>query len=1052
MFLKTRYTTYIQLCAKKALLRALLAAISLLTTPLILAQQEIGGSKLLNEDEKMYVFIVSSYGYEQEWSTQIAYNIRNALEKEYSQATVRIDYLGAERRKSFLATRYGFQSVFYNYPKKPDVMIFIGDEAWMTYRVMSLRGWEVVPVILCDVSDYIMKDYISFFEHWQIAGNDMLPIQHSSDLVNFTGVLRKNNAQQKVALIDKLIPDLNRIVYISEDNYADIRLGKEIEQAVHANYDGVAFDWVHDYGANTDSIYTALTQLSQNSAVIANQWYSVKFKKSLKEDGELNELLNRKMKAPIFTLKDVQPTDSLTVGGYYVPSSTYAEQIVNLTEQILNGKNPKEIPMVYANNTVVLNQTALHHLEIRNADGIPHATYVNLVPDALTRYRNVIWVCLVILIIAGITAIVLWKNREYRAKIQGSLIRYRNLYEEFMVVYENMPAGLVLCDSEGNILRENPGAEKIRSQIKGNTDINNILRMDFFPEEVKQSIIAREQIISRISHREKLANGEYTTFYFRITVQYIKDQIGNNSDNILIILVDISEARKEKLEREKINNIFEFAMKESELGVAENNILTEHRYATQAWYNNLLIDCNDPDEEIYQNVHPEDLKKINQYIEGVKKGSTQPFSGSIRILHNDMIHWLQYVIIVREYSPESGRIVLAELSLNIDKQKLREKELEVALKRSKELELLKNGFITNMSHEIITPLNSIVTFSEAICNSKEPEQKRTLVEHLEKNNEILLKVIADIIDLSKIESDTAEFKFAETDMRGIVAEVSEMIRYEVDTQKVEVITEEKGNTFLIIADKLRLIQILKNFASNAVNFTTKGFIKIGYEVEGNILCMYVEDSGRGISKDKEEYIFQRFINDDSHEVRGHGLGLPIAKSIVAKLDGEIGFESKLGTGSKFWCKIPVKAIVKEVEEGIAKQVISSRSIRQKKKQPFKILVAEDNESNFLLIEHILKNKYELHHAWDGLEAISMFREVSPSLILMDIKMPIMDGYMATQKIRELSTEVPIIAVTAHAFSKDEQRVMTSGFNGYLAKPINNEKLITLLDEWEDKLY
>ena len=196
-----------------------------------------------------------------------------------------------------------------------------------------------------------------------------------------------------------------------------------------------------------------------------------------------------------------------------------------------------------------------------------------------------------------------------------------------------------------------------------------------------------------------------------------------------------------------------------------------------------------------------------------------------------------------------------------------------------------------------------------------------------------------------------------------------------------------------------------------------------------MLRFYVSDTGRGISVEQQEAIFARFVKFDSF-AQGTGLGLSICRMIVDHLGGEMGVESEIGKGSTFWLTFPYKAPEKPVREDVIFEKIKVE------KDKLTVLIAEDNAGNFKLFETILKNDYTIVHAWNGKEAVELFKEYEPHIVLMDINMPVMDGYEATKEIRKYSAKVPIIAITAFAYASDEQRVMASGFDGYMPKPIN----------------
>lgn len=374
---------------------------------------------------------------------------------------------------------------------------------------------------------------------------------------------------------------------------------------------------------------------------------------------------------------------------------------------------------------------------------------------------------------------------------------------------------------------------------------------------------------------------------------------------------------------------------------------------------------------------------------------------------------------------------------DVTKQKLAENELRLAKDKAEESDRLKSAFLANMSHEIRTPLNAIVGFSGLLAMTDSAEEREEYINIINNNNELLLQLINDILDLAKIEANTLEFVYSDIDINQLLCDIEQSSRLKA-ADGVQISFVEKMSHCIIRTDKNRLSQVFTNFINNAIKFTKEGEIRFGYQHKDNRLYFFVSDTGCGIDPEVKDSVFQRFIKLDSF-AQGTGLGLSICQMIVHKLGGEIGVESELGEGSTFWFTLP-DSIIEESHTATKEQDIhKSYANLPEGKRKACLLIAEDNESNYIYIKAILK-EYNLLHAWNGQEAVDLYRKYHPDVILMDLKMPVMDGYRATEEIRKENTVVPIIAVTAFAFAEDEQRVKQSGFNDYVAKPIKPENL------------
>lgn len=390
-------------------------------------------------------------------------------------------------------------------------------------------------------------------------------------------------------------------------------------------------------------------------------------------------------------------------------------------------------------------------------------------------------------------------------------------------------------------------------------------------------------------------------------------------------------------------------------------------------------------------------------------------------------------------APFEGNRVLA-LIHDIGDRIQRSQELIEAKRRAEDADKMKSVFLANMSHEIRTPLNAIVGFSEIIAVTESEEEKMEYLEIIQKNSNLLLQLINDILDLSRIESGKSEMHFQQVEIAGLVEEVEKVHQLKMKSN-VELKVIRPEGEYWTSTDRNRVMQVLFNFLSNAIKNTEKGSITLGLKHEGSWLKLYVSDTGCGISKEKLPQIFTRFekLNDF---VQGTGLGLSICKSIVERLGGRIEVTSELGQGSTFALYLPYQEVPKEVAE---RSLSHKKNVDEDKRK--KILVVEDIESNFVQLNILLNKEYIISWVRNGQEAINSFIREKPDLILMDIRMPIMDGIQATEKIRTISLTVPIIAVTAYAFYTEQQQAIQAGCNAVISKPYSLERLKETIESY-----
>ena len=367
-------------------------------------------------------------------------------------------------------------------------------------------------------------------------------------------------------------------------------------------------------------------------------------------------------------------------------------------------------------------------------------------------------------------------------------------------------------------------------------------------------------------------------------------------------------------------------------------------------------------------------------------------------------------------------------------------------KKAKEADRLKTSFLANMSHEIRTPLNAIVGFSNLLGdNDLKPEDRKQYISIINASNKSLLRLVDDILDVSLIETNQLKLVYKNCDLQKMMFELEEtyqMIIKEKGLSSINIIDASPEKRLFVRTDSDRLRQVMINLLDNAIKYTEGGTVTFGFGVEKEYLRFYVRDTGIGVGEKHLGYLFDRFYKiEDKHDrlFRGTGIGLFLCKKIVELLGGEIGVNSALNKGSEFYFTLP-KTDVKEVKDEF---VNSSINKVQRSGSHFKVLVVEDQVSNQQYYKAILKAPvFDTMYAINGLDGLDKFRaHRDTQLILMDIKMPVMDGFEALKEIRKLDEHVPVFAITAHALGSDRKRCLEAGFNAYFPKPMNKDMLL-----------
>lgn len=443
------------------------------------------------------------------------------------------------------------------------------------------------------------------------------------------------------------------------------------------------------------------------------------------------------------------------------------------------------------------------------------------------------------------------------------------------------------------------------------------------------------------------------------------------------------------------------------------------------------------DNEIFPN--PEDAQKFQK--DDQKLLETQ---GTLEIQeeYTTLSGEQRIVNTIKTIIPLKGKApLLLGISWDITDLKKAEQALVQAKIKAEESDKLKSAFLANMSHEIRTPLNAIVGFSKLLADTDNEEERQQFYDIVDKNSDILLQLINDILDLSKIEAGILEFTHHPVNLTELCQGLFDTHLTRMSPH-VNLIYEKADNECTILSDGNRLIQVISNLLTNAQKFTHRGEIRFGFRQENDTIRFFVKDTGIGIPEANLDKIFNRFIKLNSF-IQGTGLGLPICDMIVRNLGGKIWAESVENEGSLFQFTIPA-TLVSPTQQSSPNTMTSQV---EKSSQGKKILVAEDVDSNYLLLKALIGKEYTLYRAQNGLEAVEMFKTTSPDLILMDIKMPEMNGLEATQTIRQYSKNIPIIALTAFAFESDKEAALQAGCNDFLTKPFSKIALISLLKKY-----
>ena len=482
-------------------------------------------------------------------------------------------------------------------------------------------------------------------------------------------------------------------------------------------------------------------------------------------------------------------------------------------------------------------------------------------------------------------------------------------------IYKNLPAGVELYDKDGYLVDINDK----ELEIFGLSDKNEALGVNLFdnpniPLEVKERLRAKEDVnfsinydFSKINQYVDSRRNGIINLTTKVTALYDSQ---NRFINYLFINIDTTETTNAYTKIQEFENLFLLIGDYAKVGFAHFNVLTRDGYAQDTWYRNLGEKEGTPMPQVigvYAHVVPEDQAVLKNFVGEVKTGKATSLRKEVRVCReNGKYTWTSINVMVRDYRPQDGIIEMLCINYDITPLKETEQKLIIARDKAEELDRLKSAFLANMSHEIRTPLNAIVGFSSLLAETDSRSERQEYIKIVQENNELLLQLISDILDLSKIEAGTFNFVYTNVDVNETCSEIIKSMGMKV-SKGVELIFGELFPECYIYTDKNRFTQVISNFINNALKFTQQGSITLGYEqVSHQKIKFYVRDTGMGIPEEKQKSVFERFVKLNTF-VQGTGLGLSICKSIVSQMGGEIGVDSTEGVGSCFWFTHPYHA-------------------------------------------------------------------------------------------------------------------------------------------------
>ena len=864
-----------------------------------------------NTRGREYILVLSSINFNEAWANNLYQNILDEfsspgfhVEAEELSIPMMTRIEEVEEKREYLLSRY---------LKPPKVVVFIGDPAWLVCQPLFDKEWKDIPTVICYSRDSMPRNLENFVNKDFLGEGKFVLTEVATAGYNLTVIKQPFYVKNTIDLIRRLQPEVKKIALISDDRYISAMVREEVCGVLEKDFPELKLDLLTSIDISTEKLLDTLMGYSREVGIIYNSWFvGKKQSESHYLSDNLQKIIYGFVDAPVFTLTEMDMETGAFAGGYFISASTFGKVAVQTIRQILDGVPARNVegriggePKVYLN---------YHHLQHHGVD--PNSitgdvVFYQVPPNFYKLYKEYIIIGLAFIILLGAIGLmrfhVMCQRRQQRQREFQLLSQYRKLVDNMPVIYIRKQ---LIFDEEGNVV------DFIFR------DVNNLFEEVFHC--TRDRVVGKRlseadvdnQLLDYMMDKE---SGRITSFVFpeenNKIRYYDKLSFPSSEKNFVdVFFIDRTEEylvslkmKEHQVSLEALNRRYELVLGATRLIPWTWNLLNKEisydiTYVTHGY-------CKTKDSRMMTEkegimiVHQDDRVRMHNAYLDLYYDRVNIIREEHRSLFwdgTDEYVWFESFVTVGDRDGEGHPTLLVGGSLLIDERKKMEEELLKAKEAAEISNHLKSAFLANMSHEIRTPLNAIVGFSNVLAYTEDENERQEYIKIIENNNTLLLQLIGDILDLSKIEAGVFEFVYSKVNLNVLLMEVIRAARLRLKDDSVVVEFVECLPECVICSDVNRLMQVMNNLITNAIKFTAKGSIRVGYRLrEDESLYFYVSDTGCGIPADKLKEVFGRFVKLNSFQ-QGTGLGLSICESIVTRLGGQIGVMSEVGQGSTFW--------------------------------------------------------------------------------------------------------------------------------------------------------
>lgn len=870
---------------------------------------------LENTRGKEYILVLNSINFNEIWANNLYQNIRD----EFSSPGMRVEVEElsipmmtrieeVEEKREYLLSRYS---------NPPKVAVFIGDPAWLVCQPLFDGAWKDVPAVICYSRDSMPRNLENFINKDFLGEGKFISTETITAGYNLTVIKHPFYVKNTIDLIRELQHGVKKIALISDDRYISTMVREDVSNVLKRDFPELELDLLTSIDMSTEKLLDSLMDYSREVGIIYNSWFLNKTQSGNHYLADnLQKIIYGFVDSPVFTLTEMDIETGAFAGGYFISAENFGKVTIQTIQQILDGMPARDVERkVGGKPRVYLNYHHLQHHGV-NPDSITgNVVFYQVPPNFYQLYKEYIIIGLAFIILLGAIGLmrfhVMRQRRLQRQREFQLLSQYRKLVDNMPVIYIRKQ---LIFDEDGNVV------DFIFC------DVNNLFEEVFHC--TRDRVVGKRlseadvdnQLLDYMMDKE---SGRITSFVFPEETNKIRyyDKLSfpsSEKDFMDVFFIDRTEEylaslkmQEHQVSLEALNRRYELVLGATRLIPWTWNLLNKEisydiTYVTHGH-------CNTKDsrkmteKEGIMIVHLDDRVRMHNAYLDLYYDRADIIREEHRSLFwdgTDEYVWFESFVTVGDRDGEGHPTLLVGGSLLIDERKKMEEELLKAKEAAEISNHLKSAFLANMSHEIRTPLNAIVGFSNVLAYTEDENERQEYIKIIENNNTLLLQLIGDILDLSKIEAGVFEFVYSEINLNVLLTEVVRAARLRLKNDSVVVEFMECLPECVICSDVNRLMQVMNNLITNAIKFTTKGSIRVGYRLrEDESLYFYVSDTGCGIPADKLKEVFGRFVKLNSFQ-QGTGLGLSICESIVTRLGGQIGVISEVGQGSTFWFTLP----------------------------------------------------------------------------------------------------------------------------------------------------